>query len=203
MKNILILCTVLALAGCASQQRAIKYYTLDMWTNGSLEGESVGKRAPLPFAVEIIDFAVSGPYNDTRIALRTDSNELQYYHYHQWAELPGPGFRHFLWRVLYDANVFDAAHLRMTVRPPELVVSGAIKVIERLDTGDRSGVRIDASIELIDTRQQDVLIIHDFHRLESFPGDSPMNRFAQEASRIFHEEIAAFIEKIHAHFPDE
>jgi ABC-type uncharacterized transport system auxiliary subunit len=199
MKNIIIV-FVLLLAGCAGQQRAIKYYTLDSYPIDPQEMSEPIRRTPLPYVVEVLDFPVSGPYNDTRIALRTGSNELEYFHYHQWAETPGASVRYFVWRVLSDADLFETCQLRVAVTAPQFIVTGAVNRLERTDTEDEAGALVNAVFQLLDVRENRMIVSHDFNNFRPFSRNAPMNIFAQEVTNIFREELHVFIEKINNHF---
>jgi ABC-type uncharacterized transport system auxiliary subunit len=199
MKKIIIV-FVLLLAGCAGQQRAIKYYTIDSYTIDQPELSERAHRTPLPYVVEVLDFSVSGPYNDTRIALRTGSNELEYFHFHQWAEMPGAAVRYFIWRVLSDADLFETCQLRVAVAAPQFIVTGAVNRLERTDIEDEAGVQVNAVFQLLDVRENRMIVSHDFNNFRPFSRNAPMNIFAQEVTNIFREELYVFIEKIDNHF---
>jgi ABC-type uncharacterized transport system auxiliary subunit len=199
MKKIIIV-FVLLLAGCAGQQRAIKYYTIDSYTIDQPELSERTYRTPLPYVVEVLDFSVSGPYNDTRIALRTGSNELEYFHFHQWAEMPGAAVRYFIWRVLSDADLFETCQLRVAVAAPQFIVTGAVNRLERTDIGDEAGAQVNAVFQLLDVRENRMIVSHDFNNFRPFSRNAPMNIFAQEVTNIFREELYVFIEKIDNHF---
>lgn len=201
MKNCtLVVLSILLLTGCAAEQRTIRYYTIDAFALTPLNREDRVQRPPLPFVVEVGDFSTAGPYNDTRIALRTEANEIQYFYFHQWAELPGQAVRYFVWRVLNEERVFDVCQLRFSVTVPQLIVTGAINQLERIDMDDRTGANINMSFELVDMREQRVLVVHDFRRMVPFPAHAPMNIFANEVSRVLLEEVQSFIDKIYEHF---
>jgi len=197
MKNyIAAVLVLLFLTGCIGEQRATRYYTIDSYILSSPDISTIETQEPLPYIVEVVDFSIAGPYNDSRIALRTESNQLEYYHYHQWAENPARAIRYFVWRVLNEANVFEVCQLRLTVSSPQYLVTGAVNRIERVDHGEESGALVDGVLDLVDVRENRVLLSHRFETFSPFPDDAPMNVFAQEVSSIFHDETYTFIEKI-------
>lgn len=204
MRNyIYVFITVFLLAGCAGEQRAIKYYTIDSYAIEPPETADIHFDEPLPYIVEVADFTIAGPYNDSRIALRTDSNELEYYHYHQWAETPGHAVRYFIWRILHDAGIFEVCQLRLTVRTPQYVVTGAINRIERVDVEGEAGAYIDGAVDLVDVRENRILVSHRFDTLAPFAANASMNVFAREVNNILQNETHVFIEKIHDYFTSE
>ncbi len=201
MKNkIIFMLLFLFIAGCAGQQRSIKYYTLDSYDITLPDSIEPGRETPLPFVVEVIDFSIAGPYNDARIALRTDSNELEYYHYHHWAESPGHAVRYFIWRILHDAQMFEVCQLRLTVTAPQFVVTGAINKLERVDVEGEAGAHVDGVIDFVDVRNNRIILSHRFSTFAPFTDNAPMNVFAQEVSVIFRDEVFTFIDKINDHF---
>lgn len=204
MKHTIILIAALLLfAGCAGEQRAIKYYTIDSYVIAPPDTIAIGLEAPLPYVVEIIDFSIAGPYNDARIALRTGSNELEYYHYHHWAETPGHAVRHFVWKILHDARVFDVCQLRLTVTAPQFVVTGAINKLERMDVEGEAGALVDGVFDFVDVRTKRIIISHRFNTFTSFADNASMNVFAQEVGAIFSNEVFTFIDKINDHFKSD
>ena len=201
MKNSICIAFVfLMLAGCASEQRTTRYYTIDSFAFTPQDTIKVDIEEPLPYIVEVVDFSIAGPYNDSRIALRTESNELEYYHYHQWAENPARSIRYYVWRVLHDANIFEVCQLRLTVSSPQFIVTGAVNKIERVDHGGESGAYVNGSLELVNVRENRVVLSHRFDSFSPFPDNAPMNVFAREVSAIFQNETSAFIEKINNRF---
>lgn len=199
-KYIIIIVSIFLFSACASEQRAIKYYTIDTYALEPSDTVTYGNGATLPYVVEVLDFSVAGPYNDTRIALRTDSHELQYYHYHQWAESPAAAVRYFVWRYLNTAEVFDVCQLRVTLSAPQLIVTGAVNQLERMDVGGHSGAYVNAVFQLVDVRENRILVSHDIDTYRPFDDNAPMNVFAREVKSIFGDEMKAFVEKIYAHF---
>ncbi len=199
-KYMVIILSALLFTGCAGEQRAIKYYTIDSFAIGLPDTVKIGTSTPLPYVVEVLDFSIAGPYNDARIALRTDSHELQYYHYHQWAETPGAAVRYFVWRMLNEAEVFEVCQLRVAVSAPQLIVTGAVNQLERMDVGGEAGAHVNAVLQLVDVRENRILVSHDFSTFRPFPANAPMNVFAREVKSILGDEMHAFIEKIYEHF---
>ncbi len=200
VKSISGILTLLLLVGCASEQRTIKYYTIDRYTIEPQDTVAVGAATPLPYIVEVVDFTVAGPYNDTRIALRTDSHELEYYHYHQWAEPPSRAIRYYVWRVVHDANVFQVCQLRVAAGSPQLLVTGSINKLERVDDGEDAGAFVDGVLDLVNVRENRIVLSHRFNTFVPFPANTPMNVFANEVGSILFEETYAFIEKINDHY---
>jgi ABC-type uncharacterized transport system auxiliary subunit len=202
-KTIIFLTCILFLAGCAGKQRSILYYTIDSYSLTPPDTVQIPLKEPLPYIVEVIDFAIAGPYNDARIALRTDSNELEYYHYHQWAETPGNAVRYFVWTILHGAGIFEVCQLRLTVTAPQLIVTGAINKLERVDIDGEAGARVQGVIELVDVRNNRIILSHRFDAFSPFENHTPMNVFANEINNLFSNEMYTFMKKTIAYFRPE
>lgn len=202
-KTIIFLTCILFLAGCAGKQRAIVYYTIDSYTMTPPDTVKALIEEPLPYIVEVIDFSIAGPYNDTRIALRTDSNELEYYHFHQWAETPVNAIRYFVWNILHDARIFEVCQLRLTVTAPQFIVTGAINTLERVDIEGEAGAHIDGVIDLVDVRGNRIILSHRFNTFSTFEVHAPMNVFAHEINNMFSNEIYTFMNKTIEYFRTE
>jgi ABC-type uncharacterized transport system auxiliary subunit len=198
MKNYLLLISlVVVLAGCAGKQETIRYYTIDTYDLSVADTVEAVTYDPLPYSVEIVDFTVSGPYNDNRIALRTHTNELQYFHFHHWAEMPASMIRFFTWRVISETGLFEHAALRMSATIPDYLITGVIHGIERIDLdNDEAGARVSGGFELVYVRDGKTIVSHPYSTVVPFAANAPMNLFAREISGILYTELHAFVRLI-------
>jgi ABC-type uncharacterized transport system auxiliary subunit len=198
MKNfLLLLALVFILAGCAGKQETIRYYTIDTYNLTVADTVEAVMYDTLPYTVEIVDFTVSGPYNDNRIALRTHTNELQYFHFHHWAEMPASMIRFFTWRVVSETGLFEQAALRMSATIPDYLITGVIHRIERIDMdNDEAGARVSGGFELVYVRDGTTIVSHPYNTVVPFAANAPMNHFAREIGGILYTELHMFVRLI-------
>jgi ABC-type uncharacterized transport system auxiliary subunit len=196
MRNILYASVLLFCVGCSSEQRIIKFYTIDMYEPGSIRTEERVIEEPLPYVAEIARFTIAGPYNQNRIALRTGTHELQYYYYHHWADLPGSAAMYFVWQHIKNAQVFAYCELQLYETLPDFEILGTIHRIERVDIGDFTGAHLSMSLDLLRVSDERIEVSHSFERTESLERREGMNSFAGAISKIMYEETNEFIRLI-------
>jgi ABC-type uncharacterized transport system auxiliary subunit len=184
------------IVGCSSEQRVIKFYTLDTYDLNatSIDPEITGD--PFPSIAEVARFSVAGTYNQNRIALRTGSHELQFYYYHHWADLPGQAVTYFVWQHLKNARIFAQCEMQYYESVPDFEILGTIHRIERIDMNEVSGAHLSMSLELIRVDDKRIEINHSFERTEPFEHRADMNVFAAAVSKILSEETDVFIRAV-------
>ncbi len=193
----ILLCALVILAsGCSSEQRIIKYYTFDGNRLSPPPDTVVYVPESFPYAAAVGRFTIAGPYNQNRIALRTGTNELQYYYYHHWADLPAPAATISVWQQIKRSGVFRSCEMHLYDVLPDFEIMGTIHRIERLDYEGRGGAHLSMTMELFDVRAERVAVTHSFDETADLGTREAMNSFAREISRLLHEETNQFILKI-------
>ena len=197
MRSLFLIGLALLVFSCAGERIINKYYILK---TEELSGDMESKEfnvSRLPYNVEIKDFTISAPYNQNRIALRTKSNEIEYYFYHQWADLPQTALTFFVWQTIRSAGLFRNIDKVIFETRPDYVISGTIYQVERVHMEDKSNAHLNMELELINTKNNEPIITHSFDRSLPLEENAPMNEFALKISRILQEETKTFIHKIH------
>ena len=125
---------VLCLAGCVlwmhCGKKALirKYYILDA-PRELIETDSTDTVC-LPLNVDVRDFQISKAINQTRMALKSDSHELNYYFYHHWAVRPAAAVADMVYQILSRENCFQQLTRGYSSRP-RFVLTGDIRHLER------------------------------------------------------------------------
>ncbi len=186
--------TILLFAACTKKQILKKYYVFDFSTD-SLQ---LALQKPLPYAVTVDPFDINPAFRTKKIALRSKSNELQYYYYHQWAEAPDVALRFLVWRKLRDVHLFEKTLFQASHTFPDFLVHGTIDVIEMAQTPKKNSpaAHIKGSLELINFKSGATVVAHDFERWFNLPDDNSMNDFVRITKNLFNQEIDKFIIKI-------
>jgi ABC-type uncharacterized transport system auxiliary subunit len=184
------------IGGCSSEQRVIKFYTLETYDLNFTPVEPESTIDPIPSNAEVARFSVAGAYNQNRIALRTGSHELQFYYYHHWADLPGQAVTYFVWQHLKNARIFAHCEMQYFESVPDFEIIGTIHRIERIDMDGVSGAHLSMSLELIRVDDRHIEINHSFERTEQFEHRASMNVFAAAMSKILSEEMDLFIQSV-------
>jgi ABC-type uncharacterized transport system auxiliary subunit len=178
---------------CGKRAILRKYYLLYA---GELDKQELPvESANLPFSVDIRDFRVSRAYNQTRIALRSQSHELNYYYYHHWAVRPSAAIADLVYSVIQKSGTFRRCSRSYTYNP-DYYITGQINQIERLQKGNKAFAHITADFILTDYRSELPAFKHHLERTVELQNDKSMNLFAQTISEIIRSETEIFIEKI-------
>lgn len=200
MKYLAIFILLTILISCGSKKILTKYYTLDSCSAMADTIQLRQKNVPIPNSVYIQKIGVAGPYNDNTIALRTETNELQYYVYHKWAEKPATATRRFIWQTLKSQNIFIACDISLYQLTPDFEITGYISLIERVSVGETYAAHLKMTLELKKSENLKLLLTYSFDRTIPIKESTGMNQFAAGISRILEEELQVFIIQIQNHF---
>jgi len=185
------------ISSCGRRAIIRKYYLLEnprLTTSADLTVP-----APLPFSADVRDFQVGKAFDQTRIAARSGSNELDYYFYHHWAVRPSMALADMVHERIDRAGLFQR-YARGYSYHPDFIITGHVMKIERLldDHGDSAHLAV--VFELIEVASEQSLVRHEFDRTVRLDQDGSMNGFANAISQTVFQETKIFIEKIVAYF---
>ena len=193
LKNILVvLLFIISLTSCGKDPVIKKFFILEFDPAQATEEIKHLSFSPLPYSVKIEPLNISRSYNQERIALRTNSNELQYYYHNQWAQSPASAIRYFLWQRLKQNQLFENCSMDIQVTIPQFLIKGSISQIERLVREDDHAAHIKMTLELVELENSKPIVTYHIYRFESLDNDAKMNVLAQGLSKILSEEIDQF-----------
>lgn len=187
-------------SGCSKKAMMRKYYTLEVVSGKDRRIPRF--RKTLPFRVEVRDFRVAKAYEQTRMALRTASNELDYYFYHHWAVRPPVAVADLVFRVLDRTRLFQYLSRDYSIRT-DYNITGHLFSIERIVTDDKTSAHLAGVFELFDTKGDQIVMRYEFDQSVDMESDLSMNRFAAIISEIIHQEGEAFAKQIASYFDVE
>lgn len=195
MKILKLILMVALVSACSGERIINRYYVLkDTGENN----ETTGQFETLPYKVVIGSFNVSSPYNQSRIAVKTKSNELEYYYYHHWAELPNSSIPFFVWEQVKSAGIFAVVEPELYNVQPDYQIGGTVHQIARVDMEDSSAAHIEMELTLKDVSDMSTIVEHKFARQLTIEEDAPMNKFVSIISSVLEEECDNFVKKIYA-----
>ena len=183
--------TAMIAMSCSSEQIVPKYYVIE-----PVREIQMVSAKKIPATVVIKPFYVSGIYNQKRIVYRSDSNELQYYFYHMWAEKPSLAIRYFIKAYFDNAKTFKTCSINAYVPDTQYYITGDIDKIERVKKKDAESISLKMSLRLVKADSGKIVAAHSFAREEAINEGIGMNIFAQELSKILTEEMNSFLQKI-------
>ncbi len=196
---ILILAAGLCLLSCGKKAILRKYYLLE--APETVMSTVVSDSLCFAAHVDVRSFQISKAIDQTRIALRSDTHELNYYFYHHWAVSPSAGVADMVFDILGRKNCFDRL-VRGYSTHPDYIVTGHLRHLERDETGAKISAHLAGTIELIRQQTGKAVIKHEFDRLEPVKEEKSMNAFVDVLCRILMSETEIFCQEINTYFTD-
>jgi ABC-type uncharacterized transport system auxiliary subunit len=196
MKRLLLSTLILGgLLGLNCSKSAVvrKYYMLEAQHNPT--DDAMTPLQPMSIKVDVRDFSVAKAFDQTRIVLRTKSNELNYYYYHLWAVRPATAAADMYYEILARLRLFQRCTRGYSIGP-DYYISGQITAIERTLIARNESVHLMASFSLFDARTELPVLHHSFDRTVELKKDKSMNGFADAASKLLHSEMIGFTQQI-------
>jgi ABC-type uncharacterized transport system auxiliary subunit len=190
----------LLFSGCGKKAMIQKYYVLEA-------SSSQDRRIPrfvrtLPFRVEVRDFRVGKAFDQTRIAERSASNELDYYFYHNWAVRPPIALADLVYLVLDRTQLFQRLTREYSLTS-DYIVAGQILSIERVDKDNQTFAHISGTLNLAEVKSDITVMRYEFDQSMPMGKEKSMNRFAALISEIMYQESEAFARKLAEYFSVE
>ncbi|MBN2000075.1 membrane integrity-associated transporter subunit PqiC [candidate division KSB1 bacterium] len=194
-KRFLLLIYVLLLLfmGCSKEALIRKYYLVEIPSEVIITAAD----STLQYKVDIRDFNVSKAFNQTRIAVRTESNEVNYYFYHHWAVRPSVAIADMVYNIVEAKNIFYRCS-RDYSYDPDFILEGYVQTIEHVMQEKKVSARLALIFRLIKTPNQVPVVKYEFDRTIDLKDDRTMNGFAHAISIILQEETEIFLNKLSA-----
>jgi ABC-type uncharacterized transport system auxiliary subunit len=182
---------------CAKKTMIRNYYLLEF----PQEISEIQTEQAFPLEVDVRDFQVSRAFAQTRIALRTESNEINYFYYHHWAIRPSYAVADQVYTILNHKELF-AKCTRGITYDPDYRIDGNVQVIERNHMNETQSAHLVMTMQFTDTESSISHVQHRFDR--SLPlEDKSMNDFAEKMSQIILDETLSFSQQIKAFLQNE
>jgi len=192
MKSILstALGLMILLSGCLSEKAAInRHYTIE-WTDDRKEAEAPVTRL-IGGLCEIEQVEISPLYEKTQIVNRSDSHEITYYKYHQWAIRPSVAVMEVLRTYLEGAGLFESVSARYSRDIPDYRFSTTIRQLEVIETKNQFQAHLHLEFRIINNADGNTLVEHRADRTESL-AKRELNLFATAISEMLVSELRTF-----------
>ncbi len=187
-----VLITALLIASCSKRITTRRYYVLDIPTAAQ---QAKPLKPEFTLRVDVRDFHVSRAFDQPRIALRTNTNELDYYFYHHWASKPSLAIADYIYQLIENRNVFSVLSRSISYNP-DYVIRGDVKSIERIQVDKEAFAHVQILIEMVDPKSGEVFAqFEDDQRLPLEPANS-MNTFARATSQILRHVTDEFLNNV-------
>jgi ABC-type uncharacterized transport system auxiliary subunit len=152
--------------------------------------------------VDVRDFHVARAFDQTRIALRTNSNELDYYFYHHWAVKPSQAAADFVYDLFEQKNMFSG-NFRGISYHPAFTIRGEIKNIERIQEDKEAFAHLSMRLELLDADTEEIVVNYEDDQYRKLQPANNMNTFALAMSEIMAQISNAFAERVRFYLEEQ
>ena len=190
-KIVLILLTSCSFLVFCARKTLIRNYYLIEFPQTIAQSESAQS---FPLEVDVRDFRVSRAFEQTRIALRTDTKELNYFYYHHWAVRPAYALADQV-HTVFDQKGLFAKCTRGLSADPNYIIGGNVQILGGNHKDDPPTAHLSMTLFFMDAESSVSNLQHRFDR--SLPlDDKSMNSYAEKLSQILLEETLVFYEQI-------
>jgi len=197
MKSLLrfsLLLTMLLALGCGSRATlARKYFLIE--SDAHVDTWLLDVPAPFLVSAFISPVRVADPYQDSRIAQRSESNELVYYYYNFWADKPGEMATGLLLRAFRESGVFREVS-RYNRAEADVMITCSIDALERSREGKNDLARAAGTFRLIYLESSTTLLTYEFDKQTRLGKDRSMNGYAAALSRLLFSEMEEFVFRV-------
>jgi len=180
--------------GCGSQDSVVKkYYVLEQPEENSFLDSTNLDQIDGFCIIKHVD--VYPAFATRQIANRSDSHEITYYSYHEWAVRPSEVLTNMLVDYLNTRQVFRRAASRFWKVAPEYKIETTIFQLELEKTDGELAAHMHLQFKLIDNTTQNVITAYEADVSEKLRKKN-INLFASVASKMFYTELQKFSEKM-------
>jgi ABC-type uncharacterized transport system auxiliary subunit len=188
---------LILVSGCLSEKNVItRHYTIE-WSGDRREAEASDAPA-IPGRCEIEQVEINPLYEKSQIVNRSDSHEITYYRYHQWAIRPSVAIMEVNRAYMENAGLFDGVSARYSTIIPDYRFSTTIRQLEVIESKNQFQAHLGLTFRLISNADGRILIEHSADKSESLT-KKEINLFAGAISNMLVSELAAFEVLIREH----
>jgi ABC-type uncharacterized transport system auxiliary subunit len=186
----LVFFSLLAFHGCSSRKAVVKkFYIIDLQeSNDNILSDS------LPTILkycEITPVNVYPAYATTQILVRSESHEVRYFTYHEWAVRPQEILTRLMEEYFRQHRVFKEASIRFWKNIPDVQVESSLFNLEVFEENNDYMAHLNIELRLIDNESGEIVLRHrgnNYRKLDK----KNLNLFAAAISEMFHQELREF-----------
>lgn len=191
---------MILLSGCLSEKAAVtRLYTIE-WSDDREEAQ-LSDSSLIGGLCEIDQIEVNALYEKTQIVNRSDSHEVSYYKYHQWAIRPSVAVMQVIRSYLEGAGLFENVSERFSREIPDYRFSTTIHQLEVIESKNQFMAHIHIEFRIINNADRITLLEHRADRTESL-AKKELNLFAGTISDMLVSELRTFEDLIRDHISE-
>lgn len=186
---------ILFFSACISKQAVVKkHYTIE-WPE-STSVTPIDSLEVIQGSCEIEPVRMHSLYERNQIVNRSDSHEITFYKYHQWAIKPSTSIIELLTRYLDKKHLFQSVSTRYNLTIPDFrLVTEVLKMEVIEEDKDQFLAHVHLILRLIDNENNEEIVRHEAERFLATQ-EKDLNIFAKNVSIIFISEFEVFAELI-------
>lgn len=179
---------------CTKTINSPKYYVLEFDVEQVQNADVLVKEV-----CEIFPVRVSEVYAQHRMAIRKRSHEINYYHYHKWAESPDVNLERLIQKKLDAEGLFLKVSNDLWNVTPRYQLYSTVNYLEAVEGEDDLFAHISMSFEIFDKEKREVILTHTFDESQPLE-DWDLNLMSMAMSTILQNELSSFSNKIKNYF---
>ena len=185
---------LLYMAGCCGKKSiSRRYYTIDVsehLNKINSPNEFLSQQSCEIYRVDIVD-----AYSTQRIANRSQSHEITYYAFNEWAHDPRYIIARILKQYVEHQRLFSEVSTRFTKEPPDYRIETRIDHMEVVESKNLFEAHLELEFRLLDLKAGSLMVSH--HTIQKQPlSEKDLNLFAAAISDMLYKEIQVFSKKI-------
>lgn len=186
----MILFTLLTVHGCGSRKAVVKkFYVIDL--QESKDGILSDSLPTIHKYCEIIPVNVYPAYATTQILIRSESHEVRYFTYHEWAVRPQEILTRLMEEYFRQHRVFKEASIRFWKNIPDVQVESSLFSLEVFEEDNNYMAHLDMELRLIDNESGEIVLKqrgNNYRKLDK----KNLNLFAAAISEMYQQELEEF-----------
>jgi ABC-type uncharacterized transport system auxiliary subunit len=185
---------LLLFTSCISEQSVTKKYYVIGMQDDQAALDTIGFET-IKGSCEIEQVEINPVYESNQIVNRSDSHEVSYYKYHQWAVRPAMTVMELIKNYLDKNDIFQSVSTRYSRAVPDYRFGTSIHHIEVIENNDAFSAHLKIEFKIIENSTNQVLLKHEADKTETLL-KKDLNLFARTISDILLSELKAFTVKI-------
>lgn len=175
---------------CGSRKPAVKkFYVIDLPEPGD---KILADSLPtINKYCEIIPASIYPAYATTQIAIRSESHEIEYFTYHEWAVRPQEILTRLQEEYLRQQRVFREASVRFWKNIPDVKLESTVFNLEVFEENNTFMAHLNMEIRLVNNETGDIILKHRGNSYQELDKKN-LNLFAAAISEMFQQELKKF-----------
>ncbi len=187
---ICLIITLLLIPGCMSERKIVRrYYTIEIPESQlPVSNDSISL---INGNLEINQVEINPVYQKTQIVNRINSNEINYFIYHQWAVRPSEAAKDLITDYLESSHIFKSVASEGILSVSDYRLATSVNNLELVEINKSFSAHLNLEFKIFDNLDNQIIISQKADRT-SVLQQRDLNLFAEEVSNLICEELKKF-----------